>query len=56
MASGGFVSRQEGEQLAAQIGAIAYYEMSALTQVGLKELYEGAARYFIPHSLPFVVH
>merc|ERR1719152_93709 len=38
------VTREEGEALAHEVGAAAYLECSALTQVGLKDVYEEAVR------------
>jgi len=38
------VSKSEGKEVAGKIGAVAYHECSALTQEGLKELFDDAVR------------
>ena len=38
------VSQSEGQQRAKDVGAVAYYECSALTQDGLKTVFDGAIR------------
>ena len=39
-----FISQAEGEELATKTGACAYMECSALTQAGLKEVFDKAIR------------
>eukprot|EP00471_Norrisiella_sphaerica_P013678 CAMPEP_0184502648 /NCGR_PEP_ID=MMETSP0113_2-20130426/50907_1 /TAXON_ID=91329 /ORGANISM="Norrisiella sphaerica, Strain BC52" /LENGTH=146 /DNA_ID=CAMNT_0026891917 /DNA_START=123 /DNA_END=563 /DNA_ORIENTATION=+ len=38
------IGKDEGKEVAEKIGAIAYHECSALTQEGLKELFDDAVR------------
>lgn len=39
-----YVSQQQGQQVAEQVGAVAYLECSALTQDGLKQVFDVAMR------------
>ena len=38
------ITREMGEQLKKETGAVGYYEISALTQEGLKDVFDAAAR------------
>ena len=42
--SSGFVGKDEGEALKSELGALKYVECSALTQIGLKQVFDEALK------------
>eukprot|EP01105_Mastigella_eilhardi_P003620 TRINITY_DN1474_c0_g2_i1.p1 TRINITY_DN1474_c0_g2~~TRINITY_DN1474_c0_g2_i1.p1 ORF type:complete len:691 (+),score=143.95 TRINITY_DN1474_c0_g2_i1:81-2153(+) len=48
--AGTIIPAEEGRAMAKEIGAVGYFETSALTQVGLKELFDSAIRAVISPS------